>query len=81
MITDVEVEPAHNSDANALISAVESTAEQGLKPRELTADPLYGSDENHEQAKEHGVELIAPTMGSFDEAGSLPAPAASVRQL
>jgi hypothetical protein len=38
-----------------------------LKPKELTADSLYGSDDNHERAKELGLELIAPTMGSVDE--------------
>ena len=67
LITHVEVEPAHNSDANALIPAIESTQRQNLKPKELTADSLYGSDDNCERAKEHGVELIAPTMGSVDE--------------
>ena len=67
LVTHVEVEPAHNSDANALIPAIESTQRQDLKPKELTADALYGSDDNCERAKEHGVELIAPTMGSVDE--------------
>jgi hypothetical protein len=67
LVTHVEVEPAHNSDANALIPAIESTQRQNLKPKELTADSLYGSDENSECAKELGVELIAPTMGSVDE--------------
>ncbi|RZB34977.1 MAG: hypothetical protein SRB1_00745 [Desulfobacteraceae bacterium Eth-SRB1] len=37
------------------------------KPKELTADSLYGSDDNCERAKEHDVELIAPTMGSVEE--------------
>ena len=67
LITHVEVEPAHNSDANALIPAIESTEQQDLKPKELTADSLYGSDENSERAKQHDVELIAPTMGSVDK--------------
>ena len=67
LITHVEVEPAHNSDANALIPAIESTEEQNLKPKELIGDSLYGSDDNCERAKEHGVELIAPTMGSVEE--------------
>jgi len=67
LITHVEVEPAHNSDANALIPAIESTERQNLKPKELTADALYGSDDNCERAKEHDVELIAPTMGSVDK--------------
>jgi len=67
LITHVEVEPAHNSDANALIPAIESTAQQDLKPKELTADSLYGSDENSERSKWNDVELIAPTMGSVDK--------------
>ncbi len=67
LITYVNVEPAHNSDANALIPAIESTEKQNLKPKELTADSLYGSDDNSEHAKEHNVELIAPTMGTAKE--------------
>ena len=65
LITHVEVEPAHNSDAKALIPALESVEKKGLKPKEVTADSLYGSDSNHEEsAKTYDVELIAPTMGS-----------------
>ncbi len=66
LITHVDVEPAHNSDANALIPAIESTEEQDLKPRELIADSLYGSDDNCEQARQHDVEPVAPAMGSVD---------------
>jgi len=29
----------------------------------VLADSLYGSDENHEKAREMGVDLVAPTMG------------------
>jgi len=67
LITHVEVEPAHNSDANALMPAIEATEEKDLKPEQLLADSLYGSDDNCEQAKAHDVELVAPTMGSIDE--------------
>ena len=67
LITYVEVEPAHKSDANALIPAIESAEKRNLKPKELAADSLYGSDENSERAKEKGVELIAPAMGSVEE--------------
>jgi len=67
LITHVEVEPAHESDANAIVAAIESVEERDLKPAELMADSLYGSDDNCESASEHGVELIAPTMGSVDE--------------
>jgi len=32
LITHVEVEPAHKSDANALVPAIESAEDRGLKP-------------------------------------------------
>jgi hypothetical protein len=64
LITHVEVERAHESDANALIPAIESAQEKELAPKELLADCLYGSDENMQTAKEMGVEVIAPPMGS-----------------
>jgi hypothetical protein len=64
LITHVHVEPAHNSDANALMPAIESTKERGLMPEELLADSLYGSDDNTQRASQEGVNLIAPAMGS-----------------
>ena len=64
LITYVEVEPADESDANALIPALESTEENGLAPKEALADSLYGSDENCCKAEqEYEVEVIAPTKG------------------
>lgn len=66
LITHVDVESAHNSYANALIPAIESTEQQNWKAKELTVDSLYGSDDNFGQEK-NGVELIAPTMGSTEE--------------
>ena len=67
LITHVEVERAHESDANALIPAIESTQENDLAPKELLADSLYGSDENIETAKSKGVDVISPPMGSEKE--------------
>jgi len=67
LITYVETEPAHNSDANALMEAIESIEHRDLKPDALVADSLYGSDSNYERAKQHEVELTAPTMGSVTE--------------
>ncbi len=64
IINYVEVEPAHNSDANALIPAIEKTSEAGICPKELQADSLYGGDENREKALEFGVEVVSPVMGS-----------------
>ena len=67
LITHVQVDPAHESDANALIPAIESSKERSLAPEEALADALYGSDENSQEAIELGVELVAPTMGSKEE--------------
>lgn len=67
LITHIEVEPAHESDANAIVPAIESVEQQDLKPNELMADSLYGSDDNCAIAQQHGVELIAPAMGSTDK--------------
>lgn len=64
LLTYVEVEQAHNSDAHALIPAVQSTKDRGVAPDEVLADSQYGSDENCSQAQEMGVEVVAPTMGA-----------------
>lgn len=64
LITHVKVEAAHESDANALLPAIEDAAERELAPTELLADSLYGSDDNVEKAKELGVEVVSPTMGT-----------------
>ena len=67
LITHVEVEPAHKSDYNAFVQDIASVEERSLKLKELSADSLYGSDDNCEHANNHGVELIAPAMGSVEE--------------
>ena len=64
LITYVETEKACQSDAQALIPAIESVCERGLGPKEVQADSLYGSDVNSEAAKAANVELVAPTMGT-----------------
>jgi len=71
LITHVEVEPAHESDANALIPAIESSKERSLAPEELLADTLYGSDENCQEAEKLGVEVISPAKGAKEEGISL----------
>ena len=63
LITYVEVEPAHESDAKALMPAIESVAARGLEPKEILADSLYGSDDNIRAAKADGIEVISPAMG------------------
>ena len=67
LITHVQVEPAHHSDANALVPAIESSQANGLKPKEILADSLYGSDDNCQKAETHGVKLVAPTMGVIQD--------------
>jgi hypothetical protein len=63
LITHVEVEPAHESDAKALVPAIESTKQSELAPKELLADSLYSSDDNSQNAAELGVDVVAPVMG------------------
>jgi len=67
LITHVELEKACESDAQALIPAIESTRKRGLGPNELEADSLYGSDENHQTAKSMGVALVAPVKNGKPE--------------
>ena len=69
LITHVEAEQSHKSDANALIPAVETTKEQGLAPGEVLADSLYGSDENCQTAKELEVSVLSPVMGRKKDDG------------
>jgi hypothetical protein len=67
LITHVEVEKACDSDAQALIPAIESTQKRGLGPQQLGADALYGSDENFEDANSMGVQLVAPVTGNTEK--------------
>jgi len=67
LITHVEVQQAHESDAKALIPAIESTKKSDLAPTEVLADSLYSSDDNRQEGAELGVEVVAPVMGSTKE--------------
>ena len=64
LITHINVEAAHQSDANALLPAIADAAKRNLAPTELLADTLYGSDDNVETAKKNGITVIAPVMGA-----------------
>jgi hypothetical protein len=70
LITQVQVQRACESDAHALLPALESTQERGLAPTQILADSLYGSDENTEKAEQMGVEVVSPAMG-MEKEGSL----------
>ena len=69
LITHVQVEQAHQSDANALLPAIESAEARNLKPKEILADSLYGSDDNCQKAETHDVEVVAPVMGETKKDG------------
>jgi hypothetical protein len=60
LITHVAVEKANAQDADALIPAIAASAQRGIKPDMVLADTLYGSDDNAQQAKGAGVDLVAP---------------------
>ncbi len=63
LITYVEVEQAHISDANALMPAIDDTKERNIAPDVLLADTTYGGDENVQKAKAEGVEVVSPATG------------------
>ena len=63
LITHVDVEPAHEHDANALHPAIDAVQERDCCPEELTCDTLYGGDDNVREAADKGVEVIAPLKG------------------
>lgn len=71
LITYINVEAANESDANALLPAIEDAGKRELAPTELLADTLYGSDDNVEKAKELGTIVIAPVMGAKENAIAL----------
>lgn len=71
LITHINVEAAHESDAQAVLPAIDDAAKRELSPSELLADSLYGGDDNVEKAKERGVEVVSPTMGTQSHAISL----------
>ena len=71
LITHVHVEPANESDAHALIPALEATADRDWAPQEVLADSLYGSDENCEAAKAMGVEVVSPVKSGQIKKGGL----------
>jgi hypothetical protein len=70
LITHVSVEPAHVSDAHALLPAIKDVEERGLLPAEVLADSLYGSEKNVEGAANRGVEVVAPVPGGQKESKS-----------
>jgi len=71
LITHVEVETASAHDANALLPAIESTQFRGLAPQQLLCDKAYGGEDNCQAAKEQGVEIVSPVMGTAEKTHGL----------
>lgn len=63
IITHVAVESAAESDAGALVPAVEALDERGLKPEEMIADTAYCGGENDVALRDEGVTLTGPAAG------------------
>ena len=64
LVTSVHAQTAVESDANAVELMLDKLEDANLLPEELLADTLYGSDENHEAAKEKGITLESPVSGA-----------------
>ncbi|MCK4276362.1 MAG: transposase, partial [Phycisphaerae bacterium] len=63
LIAGVEVEPAHQSDQEAVEPMLDQLEQQNRKPEILYADGGYGRDENVVDAKQRGVDLQSPVAG------------------
>jgi len=60
LITYVQAQGAHESDSQAVVPALEKSRQQERAPKQLLADSLYGSDNNHLHTQVEGVKLVAP---------------------
>jgi hypothetical protein len=63
LIAGVEVEPAHESDQEAVKPMLDQLARQDRKPEIMYTDGGYGRDENVVDAERRGVDLQSPVAG------------------
>lgn len=63
LITCAIPQTAADEDGDAIKPVVEHLEKQALKPTELLADTLYGSDDNQQYCEKKGIALIAPVRG------------------
>jgi len=71
LITHVAVEPASAHDANALLPAIASTQARGLEPEQVLCDAAYGGEDNCQAAREQGVKIVSPVMGTAEKTHGL----------
>jgi hypothetical protein len=62
LITYVSLNGMTDYDGDALVPALEQTAQRGIAPQQLLGDTHYGTATNPTLAAERGVELIAPAQ-------------------
>lgn len=88
LVLDCLPQSAAESDSAAPEQLIENLRRRQLLPDELAADTAYGSDENHQLAQRHGIDLISPTPGAPPKNGhsgelakeTAPAPAAGTKR-
>lgn len=72
LITCAIPQTAADDDGEALAPVVEHLEAADLKPNELLADTLYGSDSNQQLCESKDIELIAPVRGPKPKKGLPP---------
>jgi hypothetical protein len=79
LITCAIPQTAADEDGDALPPVVARLEQTGLKPAEILADTLYGSDANQQLCEGKGIELVAPVRGPAPKKILFPATAAQKR--
>lgn len=63
VVTHAKLESANESDSGFVEELISDIDQTHVKPEELLADTSYGSQDNVDFAKDHGVDLISPASG------------------
>jgi Transposase DDE domain len=63
LITAALPQTACESDEAAVVPILDQLQGRGMLPAEMTADTIYGRDDNVQEAEKRGVELVAPVPG------------------
>ena len=79
LITCAIPQTAADEDGDALPLVVDRLEQSGLKPGEILADTLYGSDDNQQLCEGKGIDLVAPVRGPAPKKNLFPATAAQKR--
>lgn len=79
LITCAIPQTAADEDGDALPLVVARLEQNDLKPGEILADTLYGSDANQQLCEGKGIELVAPVRGPAPKKNPVPATEAQHR--